>query len=81
MGKGEIARNEQFLLFSPCFQPLWKSFCHFHQIQNCHLQTPLIWKSLNFVLWERVKFILLSANGFDLYNSKILLSLYQTAIF
>ena len=31
-GKGEIARNEQFLLFPLCFPPIWKTFCHFHEI-------------------------------------------------
>ena len=32
VGKGEMARNEQFLLFPQCFLPVWKTFCHFHQI-------------------------------------------------
>ena len=32
MGKGEIARNEQFLLFPQCFLPVWRTFCHFHKI-------------------------------------------------
>ena len=26
VGKGEIARNEQFLLFPQCFLLLWKSY-------------------------------------------------------
>ena len=26
VGKGEIARNEQFLLFSQCFLPVWRTF-------------------------------------------------------
>ena len=30
VGKGEIARNEQFLLFPQCFLPVLKTFCHFH---------------------------------------------------
>ena len=30
VGKWEIARKEQFLLFWQCFLPLWKTFCHFH---------------------------------------------------
>ena len=38
-GKWEIARNKQFLLFPQCFLPVWRSFCHFHQIWNCCLQT------------------------------------------
>ena len=32
VGKGEIARNEQFLLFPQCFLPIWIAFCHFRQI-------------------------------------------------
>ena len=55
VGKGEIARNKQFLLFPQCFLPVWRTFCHFHQIWNCHLQTLSVWKSLKFVVWERVK--------------------------
>ena len=31
-GKGEIARNEQFLLFPQCFLLVWRAFCHFQQI-------------------------------------------------
>ena len=52
VGKGEIARNEQFLLFPQCFLSFWTTLFHFHQIQNCRLQT-LYWKSLKFVVWER----------------------------
>ena len=54
VGKGEIACNKQFLLFPQCFLSFWKTFCHFHQIQNCRLQTLSVWMSLNFVIWERV---------------------------
>ena len=32
VGKGEIARNEQFLLFPQCFLPVWIAFCHFRPI-------------------------------------------------
>ena len=32
VGKGEIARNEQFLLFPQCFLPIGRTFYHFHQI-------------------------------------------------
>ena len=32
VGKGEIALNEQFLLFPQCFLPVWITFCHFRQI-------------------------------------------------
>ena len=54
LGKGEIALNEQFLLFPQCFLPFWRTFCHFHQIWNCRLQTLSVWKYLKFVVWERV---------------------------
>ena len=30
VGKGEIAHNEQFLLFPQCFLPLERTFCQFH---------------------------------------------------
>ena len=36
--KEEIALNKQFLL-PQCFLPQWRTVCHFHQIQNCRLQT------------------------------------------
>ena len=56
VGEGEITRNQQFLLLPQCFLPFWRTFCHFHKIQNCLLQTLSIWKScLKFVIWERVK--------------------------
>ena len=32
VGKEEIARNEQFLLFQLCFLPVWVAFYHFRQI-------------------------------------------------
>ena len=48
VGKGEIARNEQFLLFPQFFLPVWRTFCYFLQIQNCRLQTVSIWTSLKF---------------------------------
>ena len=54
-GIGEIARNEQFLLFPQWFLPVLKAFCRFHQIWNCRMQTLSVWKRLTFVVWERVK--------------------------
>ena len=45
VGKGEIACNQQFLLFPRCFLDIWRTSYHFHQIWNCGLQTLLIWKS------------------------------------
>ena len=55
VGKGEIACNEQFLLFPQCFLPFWRTFCHFCLTKYCHLQALSIWKGLNIAIWERVK--------------------------
>ena len=33
VGKGEIAHNEQFLLFPQCFLPFWRTFHHFHKFK------------------------------------------------
>ena len=38
---------ENFLLF-------WRTFHHFNQISNCHLRILSVWKTLNFVNWERL---------------------------
>ena len=51
VGKGEIARNEQFLIFSQCFPPVWITFCHFRQILNSCLQTLSVRENLKFVVW------------------------------
>ena len=32
VGKGEIAHEEQFLLFPLCFLPIWRTFSYFYQI-------------------------------------------------
>ena len=53
--KGEIARNEQFLLFLQCFLPYLSTVYHFYQLTNCRLQNLSIWMSLKFVVWEKVK--------------------------
>ena len=54
VGKGEIARNEQFLLFPQRFLAFSRTSRHFPKIQNCRLQTLSVWKRLKFVVWERV---------------------------
>ena len=61
VGKGEIDRNEQFLLFPQCFLPL---SCHFYQICSCRLETLSVWKSLEFVVWERFKSNAQGKSGF-----------------
>ena len=55
VGKGEIARNEQFLLFPQCFLHFLRALCHCHQTSDCCLQTLSVWKSPKFVVWERVQ--------------------------
>ena len=66
-GKGEVAREEQFLLFPQYLPPFWRTFCHFSIISKCRLQTLSVWKSLKFVIWERVDLIqLLSTITFNL---------------
>ena len=51
VGKGEIAGNEQFLLFQQCFLPVWIIFFYFRQVWSCRLQTLSVWNSLKFVVW------------------------------
>ena len=51
VGKGEIARNKQFLLFPQCFILFWRPAFF---IKDCRLQTLSVWMSLKFVGWERV---------------------------
>ena len=46
VGKGEIACNEQFLLFPWCFLCHWRTCLPFHQILNCRPQAFSGWKSL-----------------------------------
>ena len=58
--KGEIARNEQFLLFPWYFLPIWRTFCYFNQLRDCRLQILSVWKSVKFFVWERVKAIALN---------------------
>ena len=37
------------------FYSLGWTYCQFHRIGNCRLLTLSVWKSLKFVIWERVK--------------------------
>ena len=53
VGKGEIARNEQFLLFPLCYLPVLRTFCHFHQVWNCRLHALWVSMSLKFVVREK----------------------------
>ena len=42
-------------MFSTCLENF---SAHFHHILNCLLQTLSVWKSLKFVVWERVKVLI-----------------------
>ena len=55
--EGETLRKEQFLLFATAFftPSFQRTFHHFHQFQNCWLQTFSVWKSLKIVLCESVQ--------------------------
>ena len=53
VGKGEIARNEQFLLCPQCFLPIWRRVFFFF-FRKCRLQIPSVWNSLKFVVWEMI---------------------------
>ena len=52
-GKTSITRSKISITRSKI--PVWITFCRFHQNKNCRLQTLSVWKSLKFVVWERVK--------------------------
>ena len=58
VGKGEIARHEQFLLFPHCFLPVRRTYFQFLQIWSCRLLTHSVWKSLRFVVWYRINRLL-----------------------
>ena len=72
-GKGETARNEQFLLFPQCFLPFMRIFSHFHQIWNivCKLfQFGRFW-NVSFVKGLYRVFEISSANFFSLEDSEM----------
>ena len=83
--KGEIARNQQFVLFSQCFLYFQRTFLHFHQNQNYRLQTLSVWKSLKFVVLERVKVLVFHASInkflFRVGSNPLWSSLYFTCAF
>ena len=53
--KEKLIVTSNFSFSHSVFLPVWRTFCHFHQIQNCRQETISVWKSLKFVVWERVK--------------------------
>ena len=74
VGKGEIAHNEQFLLFPHCFLTFWKTFRYGYQVSNFHLQTLSIRKSKKSVVCKCCQFgpvynfvVLQRVNSFSIY--------------
>ena len=53
VGKGEIAHDKQLFVFPECFLLTWRTFLPFSS--NSKLSEIFsVWKSLKFVIWERV---------------------------
>ena len=53
--KEKLLIISNFYFSRSVFYPFLRIFCHFLKIWNCRLQTLSVWKSLKFVVWERVK--------------------------
>ena len=51
--KEKLLVTSNFSFSYSVFLTVWRTFCHFHEIQNCRLQILSIWNSLKFVVWER----------------------------
>ena len=49
--------EKEKLLVTSNFSISHSVFLPFHQVKNCRLQTLSVWKSLKFVVWERVKMV------------------------
>ena len=52
--KEKMLVTSKLLLFPQSFLPFQKTSCHFHQIKISHLRTLSVWKSLKFIVWERL---------------------------
>ena len=53
--KEKLLVMSYFSLFSHCFLSFWRTLHHFHQTENCRLQTLSNWKRIRSVIWERVE--------------------------
>ena len=53
-GKGEIARNEQFLLFPQCFYLFAEKSAIFIKVKIVVCEPFSVWQSRKFVVWEWV---------------------------
>ena len=47
--------TSNFSFFLNVFLPIWRTFRHFHQTQNCRLQTLSVWKSLKCFVWKGLR--------------------------
>ena len=54
---------EKEKLLVTVFSTCWRTFFHFHQSENYHLQTLQVWKGLNFVIWGRVNYIVFTTQS------------------
>ena len=55
--KEKLLVTSNFSLSHNVFYLLWRTFCHYHRVQNCRLQTLSVWESLKFVVWKRVNYV------------------------
>ena len=53
-GKEKLLVTSNFSFPPQCFLPVWWAFFHFHLLWNCRLLALSVWKSLKFVVWEKV---------------------------
>ena len=51
--KEKLLVTSNFSFSHSCFLPDWRTFCHFHQVQNGSLQMLSVWKSLKFCRLEK----------------------------
>ena len=71
MLKTIIARDRQFLLFPQCFLPFRRTLRHFHQIQISRLQTLSVWTSLEFVVKTPLSTVLQLYHGDSSHYSRL----------
>ena len=78
--KEKLLVTSNFSFSNSVFSPIWRTFYHFHQMWNCRLQSLSIWKSLNFVVWERVKHAHKICEKIYLFCYRLMLFIYPDAI-
>ena len=58
----KLLKMSNFSDSNSVFNQFLRTFCYFYQIWNCRLEILSVWKSLKFVVWERVKIVLYLPN-------------------